>query len=237
MVREAFDQIEAQTIALKPASNDNELTVQVYVTVALKWLIPRLARFIDLVPGLKLAVHSANASYEAKADDVLGEDLDLAVRYGEPVWKDGTARLLSHVGSFPVCSPVLMSADPGLASPADLRHHTLLLDDPEGTNWRRWLYRAGVPHGDLPRTIYFQDFNLLLAAARQGLGLCLADQITAGEDLVRGHLLRPFRQSIEHLGAYFIVLPALVSPGARAFAEWLEAEIALSGMPGDEPVS
>jgi LysR family glycine cleavage system transcriptional activator len=233
----AFDQLGYAIARLDGEAIAGELRVSVPSAFAEKWLVPRLARFIDLVPGLKLAVHSATASYEAKADDILGENLDLAVRYGEPVWKDGTARLLSHVGSFPVCSPVLMSADPGLASPADLRHHTLLLDDPDGANWRRWLDRAGVPQGEMPRTIYFQDFNLLLAAARQGLGLCLADQITAGEDLARGHLLRPFRQSIEHLGAYFIVLPALVSPGAQAFAEWLEAEIALSGMPADEAVS
>ena len=39
VVRDAFDQIEAQTRALKPPAADNELTIQVYVTVALKWLI------------------------------------------------------------------------------------------------------------------------------------------------------------------------------------------------------
>ena len=42
VVREAFDQIEAQTVALRPQSSDNELTVQVYVTVAARWLLPRL---------------------------------------------------------------------------------------------------------------------------------------------------------------------------------------------------
>ena len=50
-VREAFDMIEAQTRALKPSAADNELTVQVYVTVALKWLIPRLHDFEKRYPG------------------------------------------------------------------------------------------------------------------------------------------------------------------------------------------
>lgn len=221
----AFDQLGYAIARLEGESIAGELRVSVPSAFAEKWLIPRLAKFTEAAPGLKLSLLSANASYDAAAGDVLGEDLDLAVRFGEPVWKDGTARLLSHVGSFPVCSPLLMSAEPGLANPADLLQHTLLLDDPQGTNWQRWLQRAGVLQATLPKTIYCQDFNLLLAAAKQGLGLCLADQITAGEDLARGHLLRPFRQSIEHLGAYFIVLPALVSPGARAFAEWLEAEM------------
>jgi LysR family glycine cleavage system transcriptional activator len=222
----AIARLEGESIA-------GELRVSVPSAFAEKWLIPRLARFIEAAPGLKLILRSANASYDAGGGDLLGDSLDLAVRFGEPVWKDGTARLLSHVGSFPVCSPLLLSEAPGLSNPVDLLRHTLLLDDPQGANWRRWLDRAGIAAPELSKTIYCQDFNLLLAAAKQGLGLCLADQITAGEDLARGHLLRPFRQSFEHLGAYFVILPPLVTPGARAFAEWLEAEI-VAGMPEDQ---
>ena len=46
--------IEAQTRALKPSAADNELTVQVYVTVALKWLIPRLHDFERRYPDMKV---------------------------------------------------------------------------------------------------------------------------------------------------------------------------------------
>ncbi len=233
----AFDQLAYAIARLEGETIAGELRVSVPSAFAEKWLVPRLAKFIDAAPGLKLSLLSANASYDSAGADRLGDGLDLAVRFGEPVWKDGTARLLSHVGSFPVCSPLLLSEGAGLATPNDLLQHTLLLDDPQGANWLRWLKRAGVSLPQLPRTLYFQDFNLLLAAAKQGLGLCLADRITAGEDLARGHLLRPFRQSIEHLGAYFIVLPPLVSPAARAFADWLEAEIALVGAPDEFTVS
>jgi LysR family glycine cleavage system transcriptional activator len=44
-VREAFDQIESQTQVIRPRASGNELTVQVYVTVAMKWLLPRLHDF------------------------------------------------------------------------------------------------------------------------------------------------------------------------------------------------
>ncbi|WP_374313179.1 LysR substrate-binding domain-containing protein [Dongia sp.] len=233
----AFDQLGYAIARLEGETIAGELRVSVPSAFAEKWLVPRLAKFVDAAPALKLSLLSANASYDSAGGDVLGDGLDLAVRFGEPVWKDGTARLLSHVGSFPVCSPLLLSEGSGLATPNDLLQHTLLLDDPQGANWLRWLKRAGVSLPQLPRALYFQDFNLLLAAAKQGLGLCLADRITAGEDLARGHLLRPFRQSIEHLGAYFIVLPPLVLPAARAFADWLEAEMALAGAPDEFTVS
>lgn len=219
----AFDQLGYAIARLEGAAIAGELRVSVPSAFAEKWLVPRLARFIGPAPGLKLSFHVPGSG-------ALGEDIDLAVRFGEPVWRDGEARLLSHVGSFPVCSPTLVSGlhhreAPGLSGPGDLLGHTLLLDDPDGANWRRWLERAGVSGPSPARTLYFEDFNLLLAAARQGIGFCLADQITAGGDLEAGSLVRPFRQSIEHLGAYFVVLPPLVSSAARAFADWLEAEM------------
>lgn len=231
----AFDQLGYAIARLEGETIAGELRVSVPSAFAEKWLIPRLVKFTEAAPGLKLSLLAASASYDPAGEGRLGDAIDLAVRFGEPVWQDGTASLLSHVGSFPVCAPLLLTQGAGLGAPADILQHTLLLDDPQGTNWRRWLARAGLAQGEPAHTIYFQDFNLLLAAAKQGLGLCLADQITAGEDLARGQLLRPFRQSIEHLGAYFIVLPALVSPAARAFADWLEAEIALSGVAATEP--
>lgn len=221
----AFDQLGYAIARLEGESIAGELRISVPSAFAEKWLMPRLAKFTDAAPALRLSLLSAHAG-----DDVLGNNLDLAVRFGEPVWQDGTARLLSHVGSFPVCAPALLAR---LVEPSDLLAETLLLDDPAGTNWRRWLERAGVADIGQARTLYCQDFNLLLAGARQGLGLCLADQITAGADLAQGQLVRPFRQSIEHLGAYFIVLPPLVTPAARAFAEWLEGEMT----PDERPAS
>jgi LysR family glycine cleavage system transcriptional activator len=231
---DAFDQLGYAIARLEGESIAGELRVSVPSAFAEKWLMPRLANFTEAAPGLRLSLLSSNAG-----EHVLGNTIDLAVRFGEPHWADGTARLLSHVGSFPVCAPALLAY---LADPADLLVQTLLLDDPAGANWRRWLERAGVAdliHGMARvRTLYCQDFNLLLSAAKQGLGLCLADQITAGEDLAHGTLARPFRQSIEHLGAYFVVLPHLVTPAARAFSEWLEAEMGSQSQTApDNPVA
>lgn len=213
----AFDQLGDALARLEGEAIAGELRVSVPSAFAEKWLMPRLHKFTETAPGLRLSLLTAHAG-----DDVLGERVDLAVRFGEPHWSDGQARLLSHVGSFPVCAPALLAR---LTEPADLLSETLLLDDAKGVNWQRWLERAGVVNRTPQRSIHFQDFNLLLAAARQGLGLCLADEITAGADLAAGHLVRPFRQSIEHLGAYFVVVPHLVIPAARAFAAWLEAEM------------
>ena len=84
---------------------------------------------------------------------------------------------------------------------------------------------AGLRDAEAPNSLHFEDFAHILAAAREGLGLCLGDMITTGADLAAGRLVRPFEQSVEGLAAYFLIAPSVTSPAARLFADWLEAEM------------
>ncbi|TMJ35201.1 MAG: LysR family transcriptional regulator [Alphaproteobacteria bacterium] len=216
----ALDQLGYAIARLDGESVEGELRLSMPPAFAASWLIPRLAKFRQLAPLLRLHILSSNG-----VDDVLNDNTDLAVRFGKPVWKNCAVRLLAHVRYFPVCSPKLLAQPPGLSTTADLAQHTLLLDDPEGENWKRWLEHAAL-RDVVPRsTLNFQDFSHILAAARQGLGLCLGDAITTGADLASGALVRPFEQSVEDQGAYFLISPPLVSPTARIFADWLEGEM------------
>ncbi len=216
----ALDQLGYAIARLDGEAVEGELCISVPPAFAANWLIPRLAKFRKLAPTLRLHILSSN-----NVDDALNDDTDLAVRFGKPVWKNGAIRLLAHVRYYPVCSPKLLAGPPGLSTLADLAHHALLFDDPEGENWKRWLEHASLRDVEPRGTIYFQDFNHILAAAREGLGICLGDAITTGADLAAGRLVRPFEQSVEDLGAYFLISPPLVSPSARIFADWLEAEM------------
>jgi LysR family transcriptional regulator, glycine cleavage system transcriptional activator len=216
----ALDQLGYAIARLDGAAVEGELRLSVPAAFATSWLIPRLEHFRKLAPTLRLYILSSN-----HASEVLDDDTDLAVRFGKPVWKNCAVRLIAHVRYFPVCSPKLRTGPPGLTRLADLARHTLLFDDPEGENWKRWLDHAGLRDVDPRGVLYFQDFNHILAATRKGLGICLGDPITTGADLAGGTLVRPFEQSVEDLGAYFLITPQLASPGARLFADWLEAEM------------
>ena len=216
----ALDQLGYAIARLDGAAVEGELRISVPPAFAASWLIPRLAGFRRIAPALRLYVLASN-----RGNDVLDDDTDLAVRFGKPVWKNCAIRLIAQVRYFPVCSARLLAGPPGLASLPDLARHTLLFDDPEGENWKRWLDHAGLRDVEPREVLYFQDFNHVLAATREGLGVCLGDPITTGTDLAAGTLVRPFEQSVEELGAYFVIMPQLASPGARIFAEWLEAEM------------
>lgn len=216
----ALDQLGYAIARLDGEAIEGELRLSVPPAFTANWLIPRLANFRKIAPTLRLHILASN-----RPGDILDDETDLAVRFGKPVWKNCAIRLLAHVRYFPVCSPELLAGPPGLATLADLAHHTLLLDDPEGENWKRWLEHAALRDVEPRGTIYFQDFSHILAAARANLGVCLGDAITTGADLAAGKLVRPFEQSVEDLGAYFLISPLLASPAARAFADWLEAEM------------
>jgi LysR family transcriptional regulator, glycine cleavage system transcriptional activator len=216
----ALDQLGYAIARLDGEAIEGELRISVPPAFAANWLIPRLEDFRKRSPGLRLYVLASN-----RTSDVLDDDTDLAVRFGKPVWKNCAIRLIAHVRYFPVCSPKLLSGPRGLSTLSDLAHYTLLFDDPEGENWKRWLAHAALRDVEPRGVLYFQDFNHILAAAREGLGVCLGDAITTGADLAAGSLVRPFEESVEDLGAYFLMMPQLASPGARVFADWLEAEM------------
>jgi LysR family glycine cleavage system transcriptional activator len=217
----ALDQLEYAVAKLDGESIEGELRISVPSGFATKWLIPRLCHFMAIAPALKLQVLASN-----RFDEGLEQGTDVAVRFGRPMWKNCTVRLLSEVHYFPVCSPTLLSQPPGINFPEDLLQHTLLLDDPYGESWKKWFEFTLHRTIELRSFLYFEDFAHILAAARQGLGICLADNITAGSDLAEGHLARPYAQSISDRGAFYLIYPHLLSPAARIFADWIQAEMA-----------
>jgi LysR family transcriptional regulator, glycine cleavage system transcriptional activator len=130
-VRDAFDQIEAQTQLLRPQRGDNELTLQVYVTVALKWLIPRLHDFERRYPDMKVKLSTAYFDWDFDEGHV-----DAAFILARNRSPNHYYRTLFASRLTPVCSPKLLQGETPLATPADLRHHKLLYVYTAEEDWR-----------------------------------------------------------------------------------------------------
>src|SRR4029079_2482942 len=78
----ALDQLGYAIARLDGAAIEGELRISVPPRFAPSWLIPRLAGFRKLAPSLRFYILASN-----RADDVLDDDTDLAVRFGKPVLK------------------------------------------------------------------------------------------------------------------------------------------------------
>ena len=219
-VRDAFDAIAEATGRLEAHRSGGVLTVTTLDSFAAKWLVPRLGRFRAGHPDLDVRISTSDGMVDFARDDI-----DLGVRYGGGQYPGlHTVRLMTE-DIFPVCSPALLDGDRPLASPADLRHHTLLHDDMR-EDWRMWLLAAGVGGVDPTRGSAFSHSHLVVQAAVDCQGVALGRGALVAEDLAAGRLVRPFDISLPAKFAYYIVCPEATAeqPKIVAFRDWLLEE-------------
>ena len=77
-IREALDTIMAAGLQVNDRVRDSVLKISVLPTFAVRWLMPRIAKFDEAYPDVRL--HIAQ-SY--RPVDFNREDMDLAIRYGD----------------------------------------------------------------------------------------------------------------------------------------------------------
>jgi LysR family glycine cleavage system transcriptional activator len=227
-VQQAFKQLAEATHQLHLRGNPSTLRVNVPPTFALKWLIPRMDRFMKAHPEIDLKVSTSNHSIDFSRDE-----FDLAVRYGRGVYAGMKSELCLSVEVFPVCSPALTKGAHPLQVPDDLRFHTLLHDestyaDSSNPTWADWLRLAGVEGIDSTRGPSFWPSHLVINAAIDGLGVALAKKAWVEMDLAEGRLVRPFDISLPVEFGYYVVYPEerVDNLQIMTFVEWIRSEVA-----------
>lgn len=219
VVRQSLSLLSDGTKDMRRHQQDKPITISVIPSFAVRWLVPRLDRFYRAHPGIEVLL---NASFSMV--DFSKEDIDLAIRLGGGNWGGLNSELLMTIDITPVCSPALMEGEHPLDSPGSLAHHTLLHDTTRD-GWRAWLRLSGVKGVDHQRGPLFNDHNVLLQAAIDGLGVGLARKRLVKDDLANGRLVQPFPVWLPSEVAYYIVFPKRRSnPKLDAFKSWLLEE-------------
>lgn len=221
-VRQAFDLLAAGTRQARTSSTQVRLKVALTASFAANWLLPRLSHFaasnpdigIDLEPGIQLI-------------DLSAEDVDAAIRYGTGNWPGLDATALMSEAFFPVCNPALLTQGPPLHTASDLVHHNLLLSGPH-SDWDDWAELAGLDLRSVPRQTMLYDYNLVLQAAVDGMGVALGRRILIEERLKSGALVQALPLTLRGARGYYLVtLPARRGDKSiEAFRNWLLAEAA-----------
>jgi LysR family transcriptional regulator, glycine cleavage system transcriptional activator len=222
-VREAFDMIEAQTRALKPSAADNELTVQVYVTVALKWLIPRLHDFEKRYPDMKVRLSTSYFDWDFDEKNV-----DVGFILARNRSPDHYYRTLFNSLLTPICSPELLKGPNALKTPEDLRKHKLLYVYTAEEDWHLWLEDAGVTGIKLSDRLAFDSYILAQEAAIEGRGVAMTIGPFATEEIKTGRLVQPFPLKVQHRHNWLFACNAehRMKPKIKRFEDWLVKQIA-----------
>ena len=199
-IRKAFELMLDATRTLKP--NTLHLTLSVPPTLAVKWLIPRIAQFTDANPAVDLRVLSTERLARFQSDGV-----DVVIRYGRPPFGPGlNAELLLEQHIVVVGSPSLVQR---LGKPQDLEHmyRYLLLHDAHNF-WPMYLsHEFGSPLQAAPKNLRFNNTSLAIEAAIAGQGVALVTRAFVQDDLKAGRLVPLFEHDLNTEAGFYILWP------------------------------
>lgn len=222
-LREAFQLIEDGTELVLAPRNDGPLTLQVYSTFAVRWLVPRLGRFHRAHPDVLIRLHTSQSDVNFEHEDV-----DLCVMAGVAEAPDVHYDYLFPKALFPVCSPALLEGPGALRQPEDLLRQSLVQVYPSRRDWYLWLERYGVTGIDPEAGIQVDSYDLAFNTAAQGLGVALGMLPFVERELQAGTLVEPFPgQRMTAPGGWYLACREDQHEDDRvvAFREWLLEEV------------
>lgn len=193
VVRDAFERIELATRALFETRDEDELVIQVYVTVALKWLIPRLHDFEQRHPEMRVRLSTSYVEWDfdrehADVGFILARRKVAGLHY-TPLFRAMLA---------PVCSPRLLPEGRTGLSPEELRNYTLLHVYTADEDWPTWLAAAGVDANAPSGRIAFDSYVLAQQAADDGQGFAMTLGPFTTDEVRSGRLVKPFGIAVPH---------------------------------------
>lgn len=218
-VRPSIHTLEAATVDLRSnAFKFDTLNLACAPTFASHWLIPKLASFQALYPDIQV-----NFIPYALAESLMFEnDCTAVIRYGEGVWSNTESLYVLGKELVAVASPQLASLihDPNDLVGKPLLHHTSVLHAWE--SWRQVNQVAGL---DSYTGMRLEQYNMIIQAAKAGLGVALVPKFTVESLVQEGSLMPLFNSVIQGWKGYYLCYPQKNQQlrSLVAFREWLES--------------
>ena len=220
--------VEAESDATRDADAANGLVrVSSASAFARHQLVPRLARFHEAHPGVRLELDLTD-----RFVDIVGEGLDVVIRVGGPQSMGLVSRRLGTAHRRLCASPGYLARRKSPRRPSDLADHDTLVMATYAPRLQ-WTFAHG--RGDArkvirariqPRVVY-NDAEALRIAMLDGCGLSVLPDYMVGDDLRRGDLveLMPrYRLGSAPVNALFTDRRLLRGP-VRAFLSFVAEEV------------
>jgi LysR family glycine cleavage system transcriptional activator len=220
-IAEAFDRVELATQVCRRQKQDRVVRIRLFPTVAMKWLVKRLARFHHLHPSINVQVTIANGLV-----DVSAEEVDFTIQI-PAIPKPGIRYdTLFPIELLPVCSPAEFDRHPPVLDPRDLLDRTLLHSMKRPHDWRIWFDAANVSPDNFREGLSFGNSSLAYQAAIDGLGVAMAHRELIQDDLDAGRLLTLYPLVVRTADSYRLVGREAEAgrPEVAAFRTWLLSE-------------
>jgi LysR family glycine cleavage system transcriptional activator len=226
-VQSALETLQEGALQLDPELLTGELVIATTPTISINWLPGVIAAYMQQYPEVELRFVTIEP-YQRK----LPRQYDLALCLGQPDAHNKTVSKLYQEHYFPVARPSLVTADRPVIKPRDLLQYTLLHE--RFQHWENWFALHDIGQAKARGNIHFDYGFQCIEAARQGLGIVLADKLEVAADLHRGSLVQLLESALPvDAGVYLIADPDSVQTlRARLFVEELSRHLEqLGAMP------
>ncbi|GAB2525098.1 transcriptional regulator GcvA [Microbulbifer agarilyticus] len=222
ILREAFERISDGTEQLLAPMRPEVLTVQLYSTFAIRWMIPRLSEFQRAHPGVSVRLMMSQRDVDFDQDEV-----DACIRVGRSPGVELDQQHLFTNELFPVCTPKVRD-ELGLKVPGDLQRADILQVYPSEEDWLIWLEENAVEGVSPNAGLQFDSYDHALSAALQGVGVALAMQPFVSRELSAGLLVEPFPEErvVNPNKWYFVTRKEkALQPKIKKLRDWLRTTI------------
>lgn len=223
-VQTALSIISAATARLPGRRATGALSVSSAPTFANRWLLPRLPRFTEMYPDIRVTIDTAHHYVNFPIDGV-----DLAIRRGtSPKSGEAWTQLVPEM-VVPVCSPELrkkLSIDDEIEL---LNHVPLIHVTTVRADWRSWFEARGITRLSNERAICVDTIQLAAEGAMRGLGVAMGRKPLIDEYLADGYLLEIAGPAIPADTSYWLVGTQLAfdRPETRLFRAWILDELGI----------
>ncbi|TQV82128.1 LysR family transcriptional regulator [Denitrobaculum tricleocarpae] len=221
----------------------SEVVVRLSVSLAVRWLIPRLESFKKRHPTISIRLETTH-----NAQVPLSPDVDLAITYNRnpaidaeetpaPLTSRGPSKdavLLMSESCRPVLSPVLLARS-GYRRLADIGSIPVLSATQDDWDWSLWSrsFARGVPEEiqERPRSTpktsgirvvdRFDTDDAAIHGAVAGMGMVLMPPVMTEREVEAGSLVELPAAPSAVLGAYELLTTARPRPVVEKFHSWL----------------
>ncbi|MET3854052.1 LysR family transcriptional regulator [Rhizobium sp. OAE497] len=213
VLRESFDRMADMLERFEGGQLREVLKIGAVGTLAVGWLLPRLADFRTRFPYIDLRLSTNNNRV-----DIAAEGLDYTIRFGNGAWHDIEAEALFEAPLSVLCIPPIARQ---LKTPEDVAGQTLLRSY-RSDEWPSWFEEAGLSAPPILGMV-FDSSVLMVEAAMQGAGIALAPPLMFSRQLASGEIEQPFPIYISK-GSYWLtrLKSRPVTLAMENFRRWLQ---------------
>jgi DNA-binding transcriptional LysR family regulator len=210
---------------LRALAGGMHVTLSASSAFASFWMVPRLQKFRDDLPGIDLRIQTADHDL-----DLVAEGIPLGIRGGAAEdWPENELLTIAPEEIYAVAGPSYLARSGVPRTLEELARERLIhLEEPfrPAASWNEWFQSAGIEGAVVNRGLLINDYVLVIQAVMEGQGVALGwRHLTEG--LIASGLLVRVSEHVMTTGKGFHV----AWPKARALPEsaarvrdWLAAQ-------------